>query len=207
MPSSPATSTVRPLWREGAFLIIVVTGVFHLGRGAVVDGVIFLVVAALLVGRTVVDGKAHPPRGEPLPVGRRFGPARLVLVTLSCLLYGLVVGQWDISSAARIVAIVVPGLVVMTLALVAVESAYQPVRRGWWAWALAGLLTCVWELVAFLQQESPAQGSYDHPTLSVILDPVFAARVPRSLLLAAWLAVGLMLARLLLSGRRPGPRP
>jgi hypothetical protein len=202
--SSPAPTDTRPLWRDVAFLIIVVTGLFHIGRGATWDGVIFLGVAALLVGRAVADRGRTPDTVWPVPVTWAGNAARAVLVGLACLLYGWVIGQWSAPSTPLAVAIALPGLVVLALALRVGRALRAPVRPGWWSWALVGVLICVWELVAFLQQASPDQGSFDHPTLSVILDPVFAAPLPRVLLLAGWLAAGVMLARLLLAGRSSG---
>jgi hypothetical protein len=184
----------------------VVTGLFHIGRGATWDGVIFLGVAALLVGCAVADRRQTPDGSVswPSPVRQtNRSVAGTVLVGFACLLYGWVIGHWSPPSVPLTVALVLPGVVVLALALRAGHPPRPSVRPGWWSWALVGVLICVWELAAFLQQTSPDQGSFDHPTLSVILDPMFAVPLPRSLLLAGWLAVGLLLARLLLARQVP----
>lgn len=62
----------------------------------------------------------------------------------------------------------------------------------WGAVALAG---CLWELSALLQQPTFEASSYAHPTISTLTDPLLAGLTGRSLVLAAWLALGWSLVR------------
>jgi hypothetical protein len=62
--------------------------------------------------------------------------------------------------------------------------------RGAVLWLALFLGFCAWELEAFVQQPSPTEGSWDHPTLSVLADPVLASHPARSLALLGWLAMG-----------------
>ena len=59
------------------------------------------------------------------------------------------------------------------------------------------MLICLWELTSFLFQSAPSVGSYEHPTLSVVLDPLFGTASLRSILVAVWLALGIALFRLI----------
>jgi hypothetical protein len=68
-------------------------------------------------------------------------------------------------------------------------------RAGLAAWG--GILAAggLWELSALLQQPALDTGSYAHPTISTLADPLLAAAPGRSLMLVAWLALGWYLAR------------
>lgn len=60
-------------------------------------------------------------------------------------------------------------------------------RLLWSVLLAAGLL---WEAYAFFQQPAWTVGSYDHPTLSVLLDPVLEYRPVRFLGWLLWLGAG-----------------
>ena len=68
-------------------------------------------------------------------------------------------------------------------------------RAGTAVWA--GLLVAggLWELSALVQQPALTTGSYAHPTISVLTDPLLAGTPGRALVLAAWLALGWALVR------------
>jgi hypothetical protein len=53
----------------------------------------------------------------------------------------------------------------------------------------------LWELVALLGQPDLVTGSWEHPTVSVLLDPVLATYPGRAAVLAGWLAGGWFLCR------------
>jgi len=57
----------------------------------------------------------------------------------------------------------------------------------WGAVLVAGGL---WELAALLQQPNLATGSYAHPTISTLTDPVLSTWAGRSIVLAGWLGLG-----------------
>jgi hypothetical protein len=74
-----------------------------------------------------------------------------------------------------------------------------PLRRfrvgGLLAWAGVFLALGLWELSALLGQPTLAESSYDHPTISYLLDPVFATYVGRFVGLCLWAALGRSLVR------------
>jgi hypothetical protein len=61
---------------------------------------------------------------------------------------------------------------------------------GTLVWAAVLVFGCLWELAALLLQPSITTDSYAHPTISTLTDPVLANAPGRSLVLAAWLALG-----------------
>lgn len=182
-----------PLWRSPAFLIVVIAGCFHVGRGAAVDGVVFLGVAAALVVAELAD-RARPP------LDIRVSNGWLAVVIGAAVVLGWAIGQWRAGTVPVAVAVALPGPPMLLLALrVGGHGPRQPVRSGWWRWAVVGVLICLWELASFLQQPDATTDSYDHPTLSVILGPAFATNPVRTVLLAGWLVAGVLLCRLLLT--------
>jgi hypothetical protein len=48
----------------------------------------------------------------------------------------------------------------------------------------------LWELSALLLQPSLTTGSWAHPTISVLMDPILATHLGRSIVLSLWLASG-----------------
>ena len=182
------------LWRQPAFLIILIAGLFHLGRGAPVDGTVFLVLAAALV----LTHRWHPRAVAPPTT--RPNPYAVLGVVLCSAVYGWVVGHWTPNTTPVRILVALPGLAVVPFAWRVVDADRRLPSRRWW-WAVVGVLICLWELTSFLFQPDAAVGVYAHPTLSVILDPLFATPVLRSLLIALWLVAGAGLLRLL-RGRR-----
>ena len=75
----------------------------------------------------------------------------------------------------------------------------QPPRRALRRTAIACatlvVLAGTWELVAWLQQPAYNVASAQHPTISVLLDPVTEAQPGRLLAWASWLAAGWWLVR------------
>jgi hypothetical protein len=63
-------------------------------------------------------------------------------------------------------------------------------RAGLVAWAAVFVALGLWELSALLLQPSLTTDSYAHPTISVLLDPVLAGHLGRSVVLSLWLASG-----------------
>ncbi|TDQ05756.1 hypothetical protein [Labedaea rhizosphaerae] len=193
--TQPVARSAEPaLWRQPAFLIIVIAGCFHLFRGAAVDGVVFLLLA---VGLVVTRHRAMPVAAPPTTRANTYA---VVGVVLGCALYGWVVGHWTPNTLPVQLAVAVPGLMVMPFAW-RVPDVSRTLPDRAWLWAVVGVLVCLWELTSFLFQSDPAVGTYEHPTLSVVLDPLFATASLRSVLVGVWLALGIALFRLI-RGRR-----
>ncbi len=179
----------RPWWRTRPFLIIVIAGCFHLGRGAPVDGVVFLVTAVALAAAEI---------GDPGPPAPREIPRSAVLVAVPA---GWLVAGWQPGTVPVAVAVAVTGPPMLLLALHSGHAERTEVGR-WWPWAATGLAICLWELTSFLQQSDSDTANPDHPTLSVVLEPLFAPGPGRTVTMVLWLAAGVLLARMMLRGER-----
>ena len=97
-------------------------------------------------------------------------------------------------------AVLVPGVVVLVLA---------GARRTWadtglvqarlsrtaLAWGGVVALTALWDLAAWLAQPAYNVASGDHPTISLLLDPLSGSGLPRFVLWSCWLYVGYRLVR------------
>lgn len=199
-----STRKTNRWWLSKPLLIIVIAGCFHLGRGALVDGIVFLgTAAALAVAEGVASGprfdatgrhRQFPAVGGRLSTGRSRLPAAMALAAVPL---GWVISTWGLAT----IAVTVVGPPMLYLALTTGGTAGRP-RSGWRLWAVVGVLTCLWELAQFLQQPDARTDSWDHPTLSVVLDPLFAPGPGRTVLVIVWLVTGVFLARLMLGSRR-----
>lgn len=74
-------------------------------------------------------------------------------------------------------------------------STLRPARLGLLVWAGLFLALGLWELTALLGQPTLTDMSYDHPTISYLLDPVLATYPGRVLGFALWAAAGRGLVR------------
>ena len=173
-------------------MILAITGCFHLYRGAPVDGVVFLGVAAWL---SVVETRMP---AAPVTHPGALLPPRLVLVGAP-----LVAAALTLAPRYGRVDVVVVG----TLGLVAVVIAgtrgegVVPVRRGRaWPYAVVGLVAALNELTAYLLETSPA-ADWRHPAFSDVMDPVLGWAPARAVLVLAWLAAGVWLLRAMPAGR------
>jgi hypothetical protein len=204
-------------FREPVVWILLAIAFFTWISGKPVDGVLMLIVAAGLAwdagrrareGRPAVAGPADgvPDAGpagsvagltEPGAAQRTSGRRRLlVLATLliGAAAYAGVMGSFIRYSWPATAGIIILGTVVVLIGW------HGPLRRrqapgrlpaaGTLAWVVVLVFGCLWELAALLLQPSITTDSYAHPTISTLTDPVLATSPGRSLVLAAWLAVG-----------------
>jgi hypothetical protein len=187
---------------DPALVIVVITGLVHLLRGAPVDAVIFLGVALGLFTAELL----HNDASERMPkVPGRVGWIEAAAVAAGSVLFGMVVGSWARFSMPVMWAIVAVGVV----AIGAVwhqpgglsDRPPEPAPFGWGAlaWVALALTWCGWELVSFVHEVNVDDVSIGHPTLSDIVEPVLDHSVVRWIVLAAWLAAGYGLVR---TGRR-----
>jgi hypothetical protein len=190
----------RPVWRDLPILIIIIAGLFHFGRGAEVDGLVFVTIGMALIIAELRNRAAPRPLAEREPLSLQW----ILAGALLCMLFGLVVGRWALASPAVILAVSVPGLLILPLAWrVGPPSRAERPGPAKWLWAGGMVLVCLWELISFLSQPDPHTDSYAHPTLSAILTPVFGSSTVRTVVLIAWLGVGLWLARRLTATPEP----
>ena len=77
-----------------------------------------------------------------------------------------------------------------------------PIRApGVLAWSALFVAAGLWELGALLAQPSLRAGSYAHPTISYLMDPILSEHIGRSIVLGVWLGIGWWLMT------RPGSEP
>lgn len=197
---STTDETRRRPWRRAAhpsIVILVVTGCFHVYRGAPLDGAVFLAVGGWLAVAELRSPAAELDSLMPLPPRRR---ATWGLVLVAALLAGAPrYGTVDV----LVVGVLGAGAVV--LAATRADVTPPPRRGAAWPYALVGLVAALNELTAYLLETSSA-ADWRHPALSDVLDPVFASAPTRGLLVLGWLGGGLWLLRLM-PARSPRTAP
>jgi hypothetical protein len=128
------------------------------------------------------------------------GTARLrrplvILAGLACgAAYALVVGSFSRFSWPATVPVVALGTVVVMIGW-RERRRVRPVPgplpvAGTALWGGVFVAGCLWELTSLLQQPNLETGSYTHPTISTLTDPVLASMAGRAVVLAAWLGLG-----------------
>jgi len=182
-----------------------------------VDGVLMLIVAAGLAwdagrrvraggpaaagqaGRVPGDGPAGSVAGRAAPGAASRTSGRRRLLVLATLLIGAAAYAGVMGSFIRYSWPATAGIIVLGTVVVLIGW-HGPLRRrqargrlsaaGTLAWVVVLVFGGLWELAALLLQPSITTDSYAHPTISTLTDPVLATSPGRSLVLAAWLALG-----------------
>ena len=184
-------------------LILVITGLFQLLRGAPVDAAFFLVIAALLMadaaGLLWFAGTGLPRRGLIVVTAILLG-LLLVLVPRHGAAAGIVVGaagigllalawspspppQSPASRAARVVA------------ARPVSARPGGISRSAIAWIAIAIVGCLWEVATFLLGLPSPAAKVAHPSISILLDPVLDSSGGQIGFLAVWLIVLVWLLR------------
>jgi hypothetical protein len=200
-------------------MIFLLAGVFDLLSGdRVVDGVILFAVAVglgwdairrpLAVRATADDGGAGKDlRGRPLrkvaqPAAswRRRAYLRLSpVVVVGGLVYAVLVAGLARYSWPATIAVGVPAATGVAIAWRRPVGEPACPRRiapaGAVAWAMVLVALALWELSALLLQPSLTTDSWAHPTISVLMDPILATHLGRSIVLSLWLTSGWLLQR------------
>lgn len=119
---------------------------------------------------------------------------------LGVVLYAALAALSEPMTTLAAVAVLVPAVVVLVAACMRrpspnPESTSPGVRRATLAWGALALLATAWELMAWLQQPAYNVPSSDHPTISLLLDPVTESGAPRLGVWCCWLYVGYRLVR------------
>ena len=169
--------------RDLSVPIVTITGVVHLVRGAEVDAVVFLAVAAaLLADARFACSRPSRPRAVLLVSGL----AALVLA------WG---GRFNL--ALTLVAVALGVVVVATAWPQPVgQPTREPTERLAWPWAVAALAWCLLELTSFLHELAAGASIPAHPTFSSLIGPVLDNRIVLWLAIAGWLAGGVALVRM-----------
>ncbi len=95
------------------------------------------------------------------------------------------------------VAIVLVGSVVVAIAWRGplIRDVDLPDPRGAVAWAIVFVTLGLWELANLLMQPSLTTDSWEHPTLSTLMDSVLGSHPARTISIFVWLLVGGFLIR------------
>jgi hypothetical protein len=169
--------------------MLLVAAAFHVLWGKPLDGVLTAMVAVVAV-RSQADGRK---------LSATSLRAAWPIVGAVAVVYGVIVGSWARFSWPTTIAVFLPGLALLAVADRAPPRIATPpddiAQLGRRLWAGLWLALCLWEVIAVTYQPSRTVGSYDHPTLSVLMDNVMATHAGRSITLALWLAAGWALAR------------
>ncbi len=200
--------------RDPVAWILVIAGVVELiSGGTAARGAILFAGAALIMadrirgalvrvrvnhggpsaGGAVAVMTAPPLSPEPLKAAvesRRWVVGGIAAVLVAAL-FG--VHTLPLTAVTGIVGVVAVGWAWLTHPHV--DAVERPPLRGLWIWGGALLVLGLWELGALLLQPNMAEGSYDHPTISYLLDPVLATYGGRVAGLGLWAFAGRTLVR------------
>lgn len=178
--------------REPVIPMLVTAGVFDLISGAPITHGGMLIAVAVALG---VERVRHRSSAV-----ERVARARAIRVEatprwlLGLVVYAVVVGAFERYSWPASVAVLVPAAAGVVLAWEGpTRERSDEVRlgpRGALPWAAVVVAFAAWELTNLFLQPSLTEGSYEHPTFSVLMDPVLASHAGRSVVLALWLLLG-----------------
>jgi hypothetical protein len=185
-------------------LILFTTGLFQLFRGAPVDAAFFLGVAVLLTadaaGLLWFAGTGLPRRGLIVVTAILLG-LLLILVPRHGLPAGILVGvagigllalAWSPSAPPR----ATPPKVTPPPAVARSAAARSSgISRSAIAWTVIAIVGCLWEVATFLLGMPSAGATLEHPSISILLDPVLDSAGGQIGFVAAWLIVLVWLLR------------
>lgn len=168
-------------------VILVITGLFQVFRGAPIDGAFFLGIAALLLadelGLVVLPATRVPRRGLLAGAAIVLG-ALLVLAERHGLVEGLLVSGI--------------GLTVLLFVWPQPEraaAAPDPLHRAAVVWSVVAVAACLIEVASFLLGLSSEEAKFAHPSISLLLDPALDTIEGRIVFTALWLVAGIALLR------------
>jgi len=198
--------------RDPVAWILVIAGIVELiSGGTAARGAILFAGAGLILADRIRVGRIRARVGIG-PPGATAGEAALPAVAAEPLQAAVERGPWI--AAGIIVALGGALFGVHTLPLTALTGLVGILVVGW-AWLteprstgpdkprLAGLMVWagvflalgLWELTALLGQPTLAESSYEHPTISYLLDPIFGTFAGRAVGLGLWAVAGRSLIR------------
>lgn len=168
-------------------VILVLTGLFQLYRGAPVDAAFFLVVAAVLVADEFG-----------LVVLPRVGIPRLWMLAAAAVVLGTLMVLAPRHG-------VVEGLVVSAIGLTVLLFAWPdqgpsgstraPLRTAAILWSVVAVAACLVEVTSFLLGVPSEEAKFAHPSVSLLLDPALDTIEGRAVFTALWLVIGIALLR------------
>ncbi|MDH6422989.1 hypothetical protein [Aurantimicrobium minutum] len=191
----PVTTEVSgPRWSLSSILWIVVLTImasFQTWWGAYVDGILFFVLAAMLVVDRLTGGKIVILKGP-------IVAPKVITIGITGVLGAVLVlaprHSWI--DLALFIAIGVTVLIVAwEPALERVQRPRKAMLRSMWFWSMAAVLLCLWEATAFILSVTMPNGNENFPTISVLLDPFVENHWGRLVFVGLWIAAGYGLLR------------
>lgn len=187
--------------RDPVIVVLTLAGIFDGLAGNPVHAVLLIGVALLLGIGPDLGSDTVQEMDERWRVARAQDRAEhvrgTVIAVAIAILYGAVFGGFERYSWPATLAVIAPGVVGLLIAWnddPGSETAAIS-RKGTVAWASVFVALGIWELTNLLLQPSLQEGSYAHPTLSTLMDPILSAHVGRSVTLVLWLVIGGYLVR------------
>jgi len=206
-------SRVFAVLRDPVAWILVIAGVVELiSGGTAARGAILFAGAGLILADRIRVGlvRARASLGNSRPTS--VAPASRPSIAAAPFQAAVSRRRWVVGALGA--ALLAALLAVHTLPLTAVTGVVGILVVGWaWltepdtvemrrprvgglvAWGGVFLALGLWELTALLGQPTLAESSYDHPTISYLLDPVLATYTGRVVGLCLWVAAGRSLIR------------
>lgn len=195
-----ATSTRRALRVTVAawITILLLTGCFQFYRDAISDGIVFLAMAvALIVGRTGIlrrfDELGWQPRRVVVVIALAVAAAVLMLTPRHGIADGVIIAASGI--LVLLVAWPDPMAGGENDGAEGADGAWTSrLRRTAIAWAILGIVFCIWELGMYFLGYGTS-GRTEYPALSDLLDPLIDNPIGRAAFVAAWFVGGVALTR------------
>jgi hypothetical protein len=198
--------------REPIVVLLLIIGFMSWISGKPLDGLLIILAGAGLAwdaGRrsrqtrpavvspaeaSAATGAAPAPiAGGPSARARMRRPALLAAGLAGGVLYAVVVGSFSRYSWPATVAVAGLGAAVVAVGWRGPRHTRpappRPPAVGLALWGAVFVAACLWELWSLLEQPNLATGSYAHPTISTLTDPVLSTWAGRSVVLAAWLGL------------------
>lgn len=192
---------VLRVFRDPVVLVLTVAGIVDVATGdPAMHGIALVAVAAVLIRDGVSRSAPIPGTAAERPATRTWPRFRFAPVVVAVgVLYAVLVGWFGRFSWPLTIGVAVPGVLAVTAAwrTPVAEPGPAPLDPvGKAAWLAVFLSLAAWEVQALLLQPSLTTASWDHPTLSTLMDPVLAGHLGRSVTMIVWLALGGYLLRL-----------
>ncbi|MBB5633659.1 hypothetical protein BKA04_001882 [Cryobacterium mesophilum] len=170
-------------------LVVIVTALFHFFRGAPVDGALFLIIAILLLADGMGWVRLRVPDVR-LPSLATLAGCAVVLGTLLVLAprHGVVEGL--IVSAIGVFV-----LVVSWDAAGGPSEHTRPLRNAIILFTAVGVIGCLIEVTSYLLGLRSPEAMFEHPSISLLLDPYVDTLAGRIVFTGLWLLAGIWFLR------------
>jgi hypothetical protein len=183
--------------RQPIVAILLVISFMTVISGKPVDGLLLFVVATALA----MDAGAREENAAMQTAWRlredRLPGRMLVPGVAAAVVYSLTVGSFDRYSWPATAGVVGVGASVVVIGWGGpVRSRDIPPkfsRPSVLTWASLLVIAGLWELAALLGQPNIETGSYAHPTISTLTDPLLASTLGRAVALLGWIGLGFFL--------------